>query len=219
MCGRAKLSVSDKELRELFQLDEIPLINPRFNIAPSQDLAVIREPRRLELLHWGLSNVGRARGINVRAETVARAPQYRDSLRSRRCLVVVDGFYEWQHRNARKQPFLVRRADGKAFALAGIWDRDAEGEPTCAVITGQAQGVVADLHDRMPVVIPPTAYGRWLDPDERKPIDLLRPDASELVSYPVSTLVNSPANDDPRCIEPVSEEALQQLPLPGAGRD
>lgn len=217
MCGRAKLSVSENDLRELFQLEEIPLLNPRFNIAPSQDLAIIREPRKLELVHWGLQNVGRARGINVRAETVARAPQYRDSFRSRRCLVVVDGFYEWQRRNERKQPFLVRRADGSAFALAGIWDRNAQGQPTCAVITTQAQGVVADLHDRMPVIIPSTAYERWLDPDERKPVDLLRPDASELVSHPVSTLVNSPANDDPRCIEPVSEDASMQLPLRGAG--
>jgi putative SOS response-associated peptidase YedK len=217
MCGRAKLSVSENDLRKLFQLEEIPLLNPRFNIAPSQDLAVIREPHKLELLHWGLQNVGRARGINVRAETVARAPQYRDSFRSRRCLIVVDGFYEWQRRNERKQPFLVRRADSKAFALAGIWDRDAQGEPTCAVITAQAQGVVADLHDRMPVIIAPTAYARWLDPDEHKPTDLLRPDASELVSDPVSTFVNSPANDDPRCIEPISEDAAMQVPLPGAG--
>ena len=186
-------------LRQLFKLQHIPLLNPRYNIAPSQGLPVIREPHKLELLHWGLADVGRARGVNVRAETVARAPQYRDSFRSRRCLVIVDGFFEWQHlEGKRKQPYLVHREDRKPFALAGIWDRD-----TCAVITGDAQGVVATLHNRMPIVIPPAAYDRWLDPSERAPIDLLVPTAADLVAHPVSELVNSPKNDDPKLIEPV----------------
>ncbi len=207
MCGRATLSVSEEDLRELFALEQIPLLNPRYNIAPSQDLPVIREPHKLELLHWGLQNVGPARGVNVRGETVARAPRYRDAFRSRRCLVVVDGFFEWQRRGDKsKQPFLVHREDRKPFALAGIWERTPDGEDTCAVITGQAQGVVAELHDRMPIIVPREAYERWLDPDERKPLDLLAPNAAELVSHPVSKAVNSPKNDDPRCIEPVEED-------------
>jgi putative SOS response-associated peptidase YedK len=206
MCGRATLTVSDQELRALFKLQQIPLLNPRYNIAPSQELPVIREPHKLELVHWGLSNVGHARGVNVRGESVARAPRYRDSFRSRRCLVIVDGFFEWQRRGTQKQPFLVRREDGKPFALAGIWERTPEGEDTCAVITGPAQGVVAQLHDRMPIVVPPEGYDRWLDPNERKPLDLLQPDASQLVSHPVSKAVNSPANDDPRCVEPVQDD-------------
>jgi len=206
MCGRATLSVSEQDLRELFGLEQIPLLNPRYNIAPSQDLPVIRVPHKLELLHWGLSDVGHARGINVRAESVARAPRYRDSFRARRCLVVVDGFFEWQRRGKSKQPFLVHRQDGKPFALAGIWERTADGEDTCAVITGQAQGVVAELHDRMPIIVPPNAYERWLDPEERKAIDLLAPSAAELVSHPVSKAVNSPKNDDPRCVEPVPDD-------------
>lgn len=201
MCGRATLSTPEKMLRELFKLQEIPLLNPRFNIAPSQDLPIIREPQRLELVHWGLSNVGHAGGINVRAETVARAPQYRDSFRSRRCLVVVDGFYEWQRHGKRKQPFLVHREDGKPFALAGIWQRTPEGDQ-CAIITGDAQGIVTDLHNRMPIVIAPEDYDRWLDAKE-KPIDLLKPDASELTAHPVSELVNSPKNDSPRLLERV----------------
>jgi putative SOS response-associated peptidase YedK len=100
----------------------------------------------------------------------------------------------------------VHREDRKPFALAGIWERTPDGEDTCAVITGQAQGVVAELHDRMPIIVPREAYERWLDPDERKPLDLLAPNAAELVSHPVSKAVNSPKNDDPRCIEPVEED-------------
>jgi putative SOS response-associated peptidase YedK len=206
VCGRATLSAPEALLRELFELEQIPLLNPRYNMAPSQDLPVIREPHRLELLHWGLANLGQARGVNVRAETVARAPQYRDSFRSRRCLVIVDGFFEWQRRGKKKQPFLVRREDGQPFALAGIWDRSEDGEDTCAIITGAAQGVVAQLHDRMPIIVPREARERWLDPGERAPTDLLKPDASELVSHAVSPAVNSPKNDDPRCIEPVEDD-------------
>lgn len=206
MCGRATLSAPEALLRELFQLEQIPLLNPRYNMAPSQDLPVIREPRKLELLHWGLANVGQARGVNVRAETVARAPHYRRSFRERRCLVIVDGFFEWQRRGQKKQPFLVRRQDGLPFALAGIWDRSQDGEDTCAIITGPAQGVVAQLHDRMPIVVPASAHARWLDPEEHGPTDLLQPDAAELVSHPVSTAVNSPKNDDPRCVEPIDDD-------------
>lgn len=201
MCGRATLSTPEQELRKLFKLREIPLLNPRFNIAPSEDLAVVREPHKLELVRWGLSTVGKTRGVNVRAESVARAPQYRESFRRRRCLVLVDGFYEWQRRSGRgKQPFLVHRADGKAFALAGIW-RDDE----CAIITGPAEGVVKELHDRMPIVIRPDGYERWLNHDEW-PTDLLGPNADDLVAHAVSQLVNSPKNDDPRLVEPVPDQ-------------
>lgn len=212
MCGRATLATPNEILKAIFRLTEIPLLNPRYNIAPSQPLPVIREPHHLELVHWGLPNVGHARGVNVRAETVARAPRYRDSFRSRRCLVIVDGFFEWKRIDGkRKQPFLVHREDGQPFALAGIWDRSDAGD-TCAVITGDAKGTVAELHNRMPIVIPPDAYDRWLDHAE-KPIDLLQPNASGLVSHPVSLLVNSPSNDDPRLIERAEPTHLENLKL------
>ena len=208
MCGRATLSASEADLRRIFGLTELLPLAPRFNIAPSQVIAVIREPRKLELLKWGLE-LARGRGVNVRAETVARAPQYRDAFRTRRCLVVVDGFYEWKREpNAKKQPFLVRREDAQPFALAGIWDRstNADGEviDACAVITAKAQPPVAELHDRMPVVIAPESHARWLDPEER-PTDLLAPSGADLVAYAVSPLVNSPANDDPRLVEPLQD--------------
>lgn len=204
MCGRATLTVGPDELRKLFGLEDLVPLAPRFNIAPSQLLAVIREPKQLELLQWGLW-ISERMTINVRAESVARAPKYRAAFRSRRCLVIVDGFYEWQRRGKAKQPFLVRRDDGHAFALAGIWEPGGaagQAADACAIITGQARDVVAQLHDRMPIVVAPEHYARWLDPREW-PTDLLAPDAASLTAYPVSTLVNSPANDDARLLEPV----------------
>jgi putative SOS response-associated peptidase YedK len=221
MCGRATLSTSPQDLRDLFGLDDVPELRPRFNIAPTQPIAVIREPHRLELIRWGLILPGDhrrgAQGINVRVESVARAPAYRESFRRRRCLVIVDGFFEWEKRDNVKQPFIVRREDRKPFALAGIWERSAttDGEiiDSCAVVTGDAKGVVAEVHDRMPLIVPAVGYTRWLDPGEKQLADLLVPTAEALVSYPVSTLVNSPANDDPRCVEPVAAEGEMNVSL------
>ena len=222
MCGRATLSTPPEDLRELFGLDELPELPPRFNIAPTQPIAVIREPHRLELLRWGLVLPGGhrhgAQGINARVETVARAPAYRDSFRKRRCLVIVDGFFEWQKREKVKQPFLIRREDGKPIALAGIWERsttkDGEVVDACAIITGEAKGAVVALHDRMPLIVPATGYARWLDPTGKDLADLLVPTASGLTTYPVSTLVNSPANDDARCVEQIAEGAELEGTMP-----
>ncbi len=125
--------------------------------------------------------------------------------------MIVDGFFEWQRRDKAKQPFLVRRRDGKPFALAGIWEpattAHSAANDACAVITADAIGTVAELHDRMPVIVPSASYARWLDPNGTGLAELLRPTAEDLVAYPVSPRVNSPANDDPRCIEPMEEGA------------
>jgi putative SOS response-associated peptidase YedK len=220
MCGRTTLSTPVEALEEFLELQSVPAeLPPRFNIAPTQPIAVIREPHRLELLRWGLFFGGPEakgrQGINVRVETVARAPAYRDSFRKRRCVVVVDGFFEWQRREKTKQPFLIRRADGKPFLLAGIWESvtspDGEIVDACAIITGEARGVVGDVHDRMPLVLPKAECARWLDPKATNLTDLLATSPSELVMHPVSTLVNSPANDDPRCIEPAPETGTLRL--------
>ena len=214
MCGRATLSTPVAELREIFDLDEAPDLTPRYNVAPTQPIAIVRDPHRLELLRWGLllpnaKNQG-ARGINVRVESVARAPAYRSSFRHRRCLVVVDGFYEWKRTGQAKQPYVVRREDRKPFAMAGIWNRstteDGELIDSCAVITAEAKGVVAGLHDRMPIIVPPTGYARWLDVHVQDVTDLLGPRADGLIAYAVSMLVNSPQNEDPRCVEPVEPD-------------
>jgi putative SOS response-associated peptidase YedK len=207
MCGRATLATPTEILRALFELYQLPALSRRYNIAPSQDLAIIREPHKLELMHWGLPDAGRSRGINVRAESVARAPRYRDAFRTRRCLVIVDGFFEWRRGTGkRKQPHWIHREDGQPFALAGIWERSGEDDDTCAIVTAAAQGVVADLHDRMPLILPPEVHARWLSRDERRPLDLLAPDASALICHPVSAAVNRPANDEPRLVEPVAPE-------------
>jgi putative SOS response-associated peptidase YedK len=220
VCGRATLSASPEDLEAAFGLDEVPELPPRFNIAPTQPIAIIRQPRRLELVRWGIAVADAKRPgpvINVRVETVARAPAYRESFRRRRCLVIVDGFFEWQRLVEKKrQPFALRLGDGKPFALAGIWTESAtaDGElvPACAIITGPATGAVAPIHDRMPLVVPPEEYARWLDSEIREDVahlvTLADRAAVGFVSYPVSTLVNSPDNDDPRCLEPVAEDAI-----------
>jgi putative SOS response-associated peptidase YedK len=209
MCGRASLTVDPDELREAFGLTDVPAaMPPRYNMAPSQPLPIIREAGRLELMRWGLPKHGHGLGVNVRVETVARAPAYRESFWHRRCLVVVDGFYEWTHQGKTKQPFRVSRPDGKPFALAGIWQHtttdDGEIVDACAIITGAANGVVAPLHDRMPLMVPSRGYDRWLSHEAGTPelLQLVETDASALISYPVNPIVNSAQNDDPRCIEP-----------------
>jgi putative SOS response-associated peptidase YedK len=221
MCGRTTLVTPGPDLRQAFGLDEVPDLPPRYNVAPTQPIAVIRQPHRLELLRWGLLLPDAARrgpGINVRVETVARAPAYRDAFRQRRCLVIVDGFYEWQRREKARQPFAIRRADSRPFALAGIWvpgvTSDGEVVDCCAIITGPATGVVAPLHDRMPMIVPPAAYASWLAPGTRASelFDLMMPDATALETYPVSPLVNSPLNDSPVCIER-ADAAAATLPL------
>jgi putative SOS response-associated peptidase YedK len=221
MCGRTTLVTPGPGLRQAFGLDEVAELPPRYNIAPTQPIAVIRQPRRLELLRWGLmlpDAPARGPGINVRVETVARAPAYRDAFRQRRCLVVVDGFYEWQGREKLRQPFAIRRADGRPFALAGIWSpyvtSDGEVVDCCAIITGPATGVVAPLHDRMPLIVPPAAQAAWLAADTRASdvLGLMTADATALETYPVSPLVNSPLNDVPMCIER-ADAAPTTLPL------
>jgi putative SOS response-associated peptidase YedK len=209
MCGRTTLVTPAADLRQGFGLDEVAELPQRYNIAPTQPIAVIRQPRRLELLRWGLvlpDAPARGPGINVRVETVARAPAYRDAFRQRRCLVIVDGFYEWQRRGKIRQPFAIRRADGGPFALAGIWNAyvhgDGEVVDCCAIITGPATGVITPLHDRMPLIVPPAARARWLAAGTRASelFDLMTADATALETYPVSALVNSPRNDVPMCI-------------------
>lgn len=205
-----------EELRELFELDEMPELAQRYNVAPTQPVAVIRKPRRLELLRWGLllpnaPSRGGARGINVRLESVARAPAYRDAFRTRRCLVIVDGFFEWKRQGHGKRPFYVRRGDGKPFALAGIWESYvlAHGQvvDACAVLTGDAKGVVADLHDRMPVILQETEVPRWAGTNVKDASFLLKTSAESLVAYPVSSRVNSPDHEGPGCIEAVESPA------------
>lgn len=224
MCGRFTLRAPASVVAEQFSLFEVPPFAPRFNIAPTQPVAVVRlspdqqEPEReLVWLRWGLvpswakdPAIG-DRMINARAETVAEKPAYRGAFRRRRCLVAADGFYEWQRTGGRKQPYFVHLRDDRPFAFAGLWDR-WEGEDytsieSCTLLTTEPNELMQPIHNRMPVVLTPEGSVRWLDPAVQKPemlSPLLRPFPAELMeAYPVSTYVNNPIHEDPRCIERV----------------
>lgn len=193
-----------------------------FNIAPTQAITAVRTTdghRQLCQLRWGLVPswaddlaIGN-RMINARAETVATKPGYRQAFKSRRCLVVADGFYEWQKAGRRKQPYYIRLKDERPFGFAGVWERWSKGgEPveSCAIITTDANELVHSIHDRMPVIVPPEAYDLWLSPETTE-IELLqsllRPyPAGEMAAYPVGTQVNSPAYNQPDCIRPETAE-------------
>jgi putative SOS response-associated peptidase YedK len=222
MCGRFTLRTPASAVAEQFALAEIPPLQPRFNVAPTQAVAVVRQKstspadRELVWMRWGLIPSWAAdpaignRMINARAETADQKPAFRQALRRRRCLLAADGFYEWQRVGKQKQPYRLTMRDQRPFGLAGLWETwkspDNETIVSCTILTTEANALVAPMHDRMPVIIGPEDYDRWLDParqdpDELKP--LLRPYPSEaMVAYPVSPQVNKVENDGPECIEP-----------------
>jgi putative SOS response-associated peptidase YedK len=189
MCGRFTRTVQAEDLAGLFELAEAATLPPSFNVAPTQPVAAVRvdlESARRELvaLRWGLVphwaedlSIGN-RLINARAETAAEKPSFRTPFRQRRCLVIADGFFEWQKRDGAKQPFYIRLKDGRPFGFAGLWDQwhSPEGEvvESCTVLTTAANDLMRPIHDRMPVIVDPAAYDRWLDPKIQKP-ELVQP--------------------------------------------
>ena len=223
MCGRFSLAAPGQLWFEIFGLSEPPAWAPRYNIAPTQEAPTVAslpgEQRRQFLLRrWGLipswakdPGIG-ARMINARAETAATKPAFRVALRQRRCLVLADGFYEWQGQERRKQPFYVRLRDGRTFAFAGLWEHweGAEGVTvdSCTLLTTTPNALIRTFHHRMPVVLDPADHDLWLDPavqDVGVLQPLLRPyPPEEMAAYPVSTRVNNPANDAPECTKPLA---------------
>ena len=221
MCGRYTLSAPGSAVAELLELETTPQLVPRYNIAPTQESAVVRSAgggRSLAELRWGMvpywardPGIG-GRMINARAETAATKPAFRSSLRRRRCLVPADGFFEWRRTPAGKQPYLIRLAGSEPFAFAGLWDRwvPHQGEPieSFTILTTRPNERLAPLHDRMPVILQPRHHELWLDPEETRAERLeaaLQPfPADEMTLFPVSTVVNKPANDTPECVEPLA---------------
>ena len=222
MCGRVvqhrELSTYARELG-INLSGQVPNAPPHYNGAPSQDLLVLRrDPKtgegRLGLLRWGLiPHWAKDRKIawkliNARCETVGKTSAFKDAYRQRRCLIPVDGFYEWKKMGNVKQPFLIAMRSGEPFTLAGLWENwkePATGEwiRTFTIVTTDANALVAQLHDRMPLIIAPADRERWMNPDEA-PQDLLRPYPAELMKmWPVSTKVNSPRNEGRELIEPI----------------
>lgn len=229
MCGRFALYARAEQLAQKFQVPLPFAIAPRYNIAPSQPLLVLRtnpDSGQPEWSHcrWGLvprwaddPAIGN-RMINARAESVAEKPAFRSAFRYRRCIVPANGFYEWQKRDRAKIPYFVRAKDDEPFGLAGLWEhwQGADGTEleTCTIITTEANALIRPLHDRMAVILPEEAYSTWLDPTTRpKELQaLLRPAPDDwLIAYPVSPRVNSPANDDPSLIEPVEPAPSESL--------
>ncbi len=224
MCGRITRS-SPKEAiaAELGVADASALaLPPRYNLCPGEDVLVVvqrGDERRMGLVRWGLvppdapDARGGARLINARAESLASRPAFRRAVRERRCLVVADGFYEWRRDADARTPHLVRLRSQRPMALAGLWERwhPPDGGPsltTCTIVTCPPNDLLATVHDRMPVVLDVEARARWLDPATTDPA-ALRPllvpyPAAGLAMHEVSSLVNSPRNDSPACIEPVS---------------
>jgi putative SOS response-associated peptidase YedK len=223
MCGRFALTVDPAVLQDAFPEFTFPgQFAARFNIAPTQPVLVIPNDRagRADFFVWGLipswakdPSIG-ARMINARAETLAEKPSFRAAFRYRRCLILADGFYEWQALVGSKVkfPHYIRLKSGRPFAFAGLWEDwhapDGSQVKSTTIITTQPNELIARLHNRMPVILPPDTYARWLEPSPRQPADLqglLAPFPAEAMSaHPVSTLVNSPANDLPECIAPAS---------------
>ncbi|MCX7427518.1 MAG: SOS response-associated peptidase [Planctomycetia bacterium] len=220
MCGRFTLRAPASVVAEQFSVFAMPPFTPRFNIAPTQPASVVRmaPERELVALRWGLipgwakdPAIG-PRLINARAETAAEKPAFRAAFRRRRCLVVADGFYEWQRRGKAKQPYFIHLRDDRPFAFAGLWESWERPErgllETCTILTTEPNALVAPLHDRMPVILPPDAYDTWLDPtneDVGQLATLLRAyPAEEMAAYPVGSYVNSPTHDGAECIEPVA---------------
>jgi putative SOS response-associated peptidase YedK len=220
MCGRFSLTTSVNQLRELFELERMEEIQPRYNIAPTQNVftVVLEEGKRIgKHMRWGLipfwakdAKIG-YKMINARAETIDEKPVYKGLFKKQRCLIVADGFYEWKKIGKEKQPYRFQMISGKPFAFAGLWDRWSYGDETlmtCTIITTTPNEIAKAVHDRMPVILPPDAYEIWLQPDMQDTNylkSLLQPyPADEMDAYEISTLVNSPKNDDPSIIEPIN---------------
>lgn len=221
MCGRFTLTVDQAELRDSFSDYTLPAkFAPRFNIAPSQPILAIPNDGRnaADFFVWGLipswskdPTIG-DRLINARGETVAEKPSFRGSFKHKRCLILADGFYEWkaQPGTKTKTPHFIHMKDRKPFAFAGLWDEwnspDGGSLRTCTIITTGPNELMATLHNRMPVILNKKEYDLWLDPALQTPdklLPLIKPfPADKMSAYPVSTLVNSPANDRADCIQP-----------------
>jgi putative SOS response-associated peptidase YedK len=228
VCGRFTLTATPAEVAEHFELDDVPAFAPRFNIAPTQQVATIRARahdgrRELAFCRWGLiphwavdPSIGQ-RMINARAETIAEKPAFRHPFRRRRCLVAADGFYEWAPGPHFKQPWRIARADGSVFGFAGLFDRYDDPErgviESCTIVTTLANERTAAIHPRMPVILDPAAYALWLDTDVEDPermLPLLRPYPEDSIAlHPVSRHVNDVRNDDASCAAPTNEAPRQ----------
>jgi putative SOS response-associated peptidase YedK len=231
MCGRYTFTASPEVLRALFAYAEQPNFPPRYNIAPTQPIAIVRlveGKRQFALVRWGLlpSWVKDPKAftllINARGESAAEKPAFRAAMKRRRCLIPADGFYEWQATGERKRPFYVHAKSGKPLAFAGLWETwmgpNGEELETAAIVTTTANRTLKPIHERMPVIVPPEAFDFWLDGasvDATTAAALIAPAPDNLLeAYEISTAVNRTANDNPNLLEPVVPGKLEAAPPP-----
>ena len=217
MCGRFTLSQPINAIASAFNIAQIPPLEPRYNIAPTQLIpSILSAPggeKQLQMLRWGLipswakdAKIS-AKLINARAETVSEKPSFKAAFKRRRCLIVADGFYEWQRQEKKKQPYYFRLQNAQLFAFAGLWEQwkspDEDIINSCTILTTEANDLLRPIHDRMPVILESKNYELWLDSEAQQPQlqQLLRPYQADLMtSYTVSTKVNNPKNNTPECI-------------------
>ena len=217
MCGRFSQTKTKQEVKKRFNLKKVPeTIKPLFNIAPSQDIEVIfnESPEELSFARWGLlpswskEEKTQYSMINARAETITEKPTYKRLIRSKRCLVIADSFFEWKKASIQKIPYRIMMKDEGLFAFAGIWDQwEKEGVviKSCSIITTAPNKLVADIHDRMPVIIPQEKEQEWLKADNLESVlGLLKAySESSMTAYQISPLVNSPSNNTEEVIKAV----------------
>lgn len=221
MCGRFALYTSLPFIKKFFNITTMPgVVTPSYNIAPTHEvLAIINhEEKRLGKLHWGLvpswskDLSGASKLINARAETLKDKPTFKNLLKRRRCAVIANGFFEWKKTGTIKQPYYIHLPSGNPFVFAGLWDiwknNDGTSYNSCTIITTEASKTVSELHNRMPVILKPAALDEWLNPDiqESGRLETLLQEGHEedFSIRPVSTYVNSPKNNDEKCIEEVN---------------
>lgn len=216
MCGRYAITTPPQAMRELFAFVEQPNFPARYNVAPTQPVPIVRlesGKRHFALVRWGLvpswlKEEPQSLLINARAETIAEKPSFRGAFRHRRCLMPADGFYEWKAMpKGPKQPYYIRRRDGKPFAMAAVWDNwmspNGSEIESCAVVTVEANATLRDIHTRMPVILDEADWDRWLDPaaTPKELAALMKPAPDDLLeAIPVSDAVNRVANDHPSLV-------------------
>ena len=217
MCGRFTLSQPINAIASAFNIAQIPPLEPRYNIAPTQLIpSILSAPggeKQLQMLRWGLipswakdAKIS-AKLINARAETVSEKPSFKAAFKRRRCLIIADGFYEWQRQEKKKQPYYFRLQNAQLFAFAGLWEQwkspDEDIINSCTILTTEANDLLRPIHDRMPVILESKNYELWLDSEAQQTQlqQLLRPYQADLMtSCTVSTKVNNPKNNTPECI-------------------
>jgi putative SOS response-associated peptidase YedK len=238
MCGRFTQTLAGEAIAQTFGvttgLAKEANPQPRYNIAPTQAVSAIAQPehaREYRLFQWGLvpswakdPSIG-SRMINARSETVTEKPSFRTAFKRRRCLIVADGFYEWQRTGKAKQPYYIQLKSRALFGFAGLWEAWESGDgsylETCTILTTEPNELMRPIHNRMPVIVHPEDYDLWLNPhlpkraqDSAQIQNLLRPyEANAMQAYPVSTVVNAPSHETPECIKPIeSSEPVEPVP-------